>query len=157
MASHLLLLTLLAASPILGDSSMTDDVKFGLKNSVYNIVSDHLAGKLPKNDMEALAAYFPKEIQELLPDLSWWLNSEKPYKPKGTLVRENFITNTDPHRTFIESTERVGFLWGLLCGSGRSDRSCSPGGGFQHHRYNPDWRLPTGHEWGSLPRGHTQL
>ena len=100
MASHLLMLALLAASPILGDSSMTDDVKFGLKNSVYNIVSDHLAGKLPTNDMEALAAYFPKEIQELLPDLSWWLNSEKPYKPKGTLVRVNFITNTNPHCFF---------------------------------------------------------
>ena len=79
---------------------MTDDVKFGLKNSVYNIVSNHLAGKLPKNDMEALAAYFPKEIQGLLPDLSWWLNSEKPYKPKGTLVRVNFITNTGVFKEF---------------------------------------------------------
>ena len=100
------MLALLAASPILGDSSMTDDVKFGLKNSVYNIVSDHLAGKLPTNDMEALAAYFPKEIQELLPDLSWWLNSEKPYKPKGTLVRVNFITNTNPHRIYLLNPQK---------------------------------------------------
>ena len=81
-----LLLSAAAAAVVSGSNSCSrSDIKLG----VMEMIGDHRAGQLPPLK-DIPAKYLPQDVQDSLADLSWWLNSNKNYKPpsKNTEVLE---------------------------------------------------------------------